>query len=546
MRREGAHIDTPQQRAIARLCATHHIECVVDPTALVRCSRDQSIFSRMPTAIVRITNADQLQPIISYARDARIPITPRGGGSGTGGAGITEGIVIDLSAMNSIADPRPISQCIPDRAAPPPATATHCVAVGAGATVSRIARHLRRHGLWLPIDMTSAPIAHIGGAIATNAGAPQSMRFGALQAWVAALNATDGTGARARYADRLFTDSPAHTDETSAGARADQPAGSHTGNRTDYPVDHLAGDRVDNSIDDRIAELRAIQRTIARMPRVRAQCHRSAQYKQLPGYNIAALIQSKANNATIYSRLLCGSMGTFACIDAAILYCRPLPATHSALYVELTSLHALLHTYMNIHAYCVAHPPIIAVELLPISDPRANAALHIDIIDDPGNTCLHALHARIARVARRSLSSIAAITNHRTRSRYWRIRSQALARARIGDTSHPIINDITIPIAALRRTLPLLIAHLNRASMPYIVYGHIADGNLHFRPHIPDRLRTNPTALGALIDAFYAIVHRARRICRRRAWHWITTQPISPRNMGRRCLRCHAAHPPPV
>jgi FAD/FMN-containing dehydrogenase len=82
-----------------------------DPETLERYARDLSLVQpRRPSYVTRPASTEQVQQIVKYANDNRIPVTPRSSGIGYYGAGIPNqgGIIIDLSRMDKIReiDPR--------------------------------------------------------------------------------------------------------------------------------------------------------------------------------------------------------------------------------------------------------------------------------------------------------------------------------------------------------------------------------------------------------------------------------------------------------
>jgi len=67
---------------------------------------DNSIYQRLPQAAVFPLDAQDVQILATLAADSdhrAVVLTPRGGGTGTNGQSLTDGIVVDLSRhMNSI------------------------------------------------------------------------------------------------------------------------------------------------------------------------------------------------------------------------------------------------------------------------------------------------------------------------------------------------------------------------------------------------------------------------------------------------------------
>ena len=70
---------------------------------------DASVHHAMPTVVVRPKNTEEIQKIMRYANKEKIPVIPRGAGSGTSGhtVPIDGGIILDMKRMNRILDIRP-------------------------------------------------------------------------------------------------------------------------------------------------------------------------------------------------------------------------------------------------------------------------------------------------------------------------------------------------------------------------------------------------------------------------------------------------------
>ena len=96
-----------------------------------------------------------MSKLVKLAAREKIPITPRGAGTGfVGGAvALKGGIMIDLTAMNKIVN-------IDDR--------NYHVTAGAGTNILAIEEELNKRGLTLGFDPGSGPVVSIGGSISTD------------------------------------------------------------------------------------------------------------------------------------------------------------------------------------------------------------------------------------------------------------------------------------------------------------------------------------------------------------------------------------------
>ncbi len=134
-----------------------------------------------PIAVVRATDAAQVQATVRWAAEHRVPIVPRGAGSGLSGgsSAVDGGIVLSLERMKSIE----IDQ------------ATRVAVVEPGAFNADVKAAAAEHGLWYPPDPSSYEICSIGGNIATNAGGLCCVKYGVTTDYVLGLDVVlaDGT-----------------------------------------------------------------------------------------------------------------------------------------------------------------------------------------------------------------------------------------------------------------------------------------------------------------------------------------------------------------
>jgi glycolate oxidase len=142
-------------------------------------SRDPA--AGVPIAVVRPRNASQVGAAIRWAAEHRVPVVPRGAGSGlSGGASaVSGGIVLSLERMRSI------DIDVPARVA----------VVEAGAFNAEVKAAAAQYGLWYPPDPSSYEICSIGGNIATNAGGLCCVKYGVTTDYVLGLDVVlaDGT-----------------------------------------------------------------------------------------------------------------------------------------------------------------------------------------------------------------------------------------------------------------------------------------------------------------------------------------------------------------
>jgi glycolate oxidase len=137
-----------------------------------------------PLAVARPRDTEQVQAVMRWASRHRIPVVPRGAGSGLSGgsSAVTGGIVLSLDRMRAISiDP-----------------ASRVAVVEPGALNAEVKAAAREHGLWYPPDPSSFEICSIGGNIATNAGGLCCVKYGVTTDYVLGLDLVlaDGTALR--------------------------------------------------------------------------------------------------------------------------------------------------------------------------------------------------------------------------------------------------------------------------------------------------------------------------------------------------------------
>jgi glycolate oxidase len=152
----------------------------------VSCEKYRFDWSRDPTAgvpiaVVRPCDASQVATAVQWAAEHRVPVVPRGAGSGlSGGASaVSGGIVLSLERMNSIEID----------------VASRVAVVEAGAFNAEVKAAAAEQGLWYPPDPSSYEICSIGGNIATNAGGLCCVKYGVTTDYVLGLDVVlaDGT-----------------------------------------------------------------------------------------------------------------------------------------------------------------------------------------------------------------------------------------------------------------------------------------------------------------------------------------------------------------
>ena len=162
-------------------------EVLFDRFSRGRYATDASFYQIMPAGVVVPRTMDEALRALAVARDAGRIVTPRGGGTSQCGQTVNDGIVIDLSKyLNRI-----VSLDVENRT---------CV-VEPGIVLDDLNRQLKKHGLWFPVDVSTASRATIGGMAGNNSCGGRSLRYGTMRDNTIALHAALADGTRMHFGE---------------------------------------------------------------------------------------------------------------------------------------------------------------------------------------------------------------------------------------------------------------------------------------------------------------------------------------------------------
>jgi anaerobic glycerol-3-phosphate dehydrogenase C subunit len=136
-------------------------------------SSGASLYRIKPQAIVQPKSTDDLVKTIKFAREHKIPITPRGGGTSRTGNELGKGILIDFSKyLNRILEFNPEEKW---------------VRIQPGIVQADLNRQLKSHNLYFPIDPSTKASATLGGMISNNSSGPHAVKYGTTRAHIHSL-----------------------------------------------------------------------------------------------------------------------------------------------------------------------------------------------------------------------------------------------------------------------------------------------------------------------------------------------------------------------
>lgn len=155
-----------------------------DPDLLQNYAHDEVAgpeYARMPEAVVKPASASEISEIMKLANRQRVPVTPRGGGTGLscGAVPLYGGIVLALERMNRILEI--------DRE-------NMVAVVEPGVVTSEISKAVQAFGLFYAGYPMSFESCFIGGNLAENAGGGRAIKYGVTGHHVLGLEVVLPTG----------------------------------------------------------------------------------------------------------------------------------------------------------------------------------------------------------------------------------------------------------------------------------------------------------------------------------------------------------------
>ena len=247
-----------------------------------RYSTDASIYQMMPHGVLIPKTKSDIVETINFAREAKIPLLARGGGTSQCGQTVNQAIVIDNSKfLNKILHfDKEKMICI----------------VEPGIVLDELNRFLKPYKLWFPVDVSTSSRATIGGMAGNNSCGGRSIRYGMMRDNVIGIEAI-----------------------------------LHDGSTYNFENLELKNLKLNDGIASKIISnllklaLKNKQEILAKFPKV---------LRRVGGYNIDALLpdamasrpNGKVGDGINLSHLLVGSEGTLAYSTSVTLKLSPLPA----------------------------------------------------------------------------------------------------------------------------------------------------------------------------------------------------------------------------
>jgi glycolate oxidase len=169
-----------QLDAFRAIAGSQHV--FVDNEVLQQYSHDETEdLHYLPDVVIKPRTAEEISAILKICNQHKIPVTPRGAGTGLSGGALPHlgGVLLSVERMNTILniDERNLQ-----------------VITEPGVITEVLQNELKEKGLFYPPDPSSRGSCMIGGNIAENSGGPKAVKYGVVKDYVLNLEVVLPTG----------------------------------------------------------------------------------------------------------------------------------------------------------------------------------------------------------------------------------------------------------------------------------------------------------------------------------------------------------------
>lgn len=177
---EMKHIYNVHYKAFQDIVGVNFIFFDEETLAVFAKDETENLFF-LPHIVIKPRTAEEISGIMKICNAHKIPVTPRGAGTGLSGGALPHlgGVVISFERMNSILE-------IDER--------NLQVTTEPGVITEVLQNAVKEKGLFYPPDPSSRGSCFIGGNIAENSGGPKAVKYGVVKDYVLNLQVVLPTG----------------------------------------------------------------------------------------------------------------------------------------------------------------------------------------------------------------------------------------------------------------------------------------------------------------------------------------------------------------
>ncbi|MBM7045590.1 FAD-binding and (Fe-S)-binding domain-containing protein [Rhizobium lusitanum] len=452
-----------------------------DRSAQVVFATDNSIYEIVPQAVLFPRSLDDVSialRILSRPAFRTVTLAARGGGTGTNGQSLSNGVVLDLSRyLNSILE----------------INADHgWVRVQAGVVKDQLNAALQPFGMFFAPELSTSNRATIGGMINTDASGQGSCLYGKTRDHVLELTSvfSDGT---------IWTSRPIEDLQLEQAKRTPGTVGNV----------HRSTDRIQRD------NASAIETQFPKLNRC------------LTGYDLAHIRDGEGRFNL--NSVLCGSEGTLAVIAEAKLRILPIPRHSVLVNIRYENFDACLRDARSLLSFGAASIETVDSKVLDLAqndivwdgvqdffpsvgeEPTRGVNLvefvgaAEDEVEQPLTRLVSVLEAE-GRVAGRLGFTIA--RGEAAVQRVWQMRKRAVGLlGNMQGDKRPIafVEDTAVPPEHLADYIEEFRAVLDERGLDYGMFGHVDAGVLHVRPAIDMKAPEQEKLIREITDAVAAL-----------------------------------------
>jgi FAD/FMN-containing dehydrogenase/Fe-S oxidoreductase len=453
-------------------------EVAFDRFSRGRYATDASHYQMMPQGVVVPSNMDEALRALAIARDEAVPVTARGAGTSQSGQAINEGLVIDGS--------KHLTQLLSLDVA-----ARRCT-VEPGIVLDELNRRLKPHGLWFPVDVSTASRATIGGMAGNNSCGGRSLRYGTMRDNVVSIDAVLPDGERRHFGPVAAGSTRGRAESGDGGL-----------------VEKLL------AIGEREAD-----EVAARFPKVQ---------RRVGGYNLDALLPNAVSNNLAH--ILVGSEGTLAYSTAIELKLWPVLGKRALGVCHFGSFHEAMDAAQHlvqlrpiavelVDATMIALAGSIAMfkptlEAFVRGEPEALLVVEFAESEAENLRRLKELHGLMGELGfgfdreRRKWGGVVDVLDPALQAAIADLRTSGLnIMMSMKSEGKPVsfVEDCAVPLPKLAEYTQKLTEIFAKHGTRGTWYAHASEGCLHVRPILNLKLDKDVKAMRAIAEEAFALV----------------------------------------
>jgi FAD/FMN-containing dehydrogenase/Fe-S oxidoreductase len=452
-------------------------EVMTDMASRGRYATDASIYQAMPVAVLVPKTAEDIATAIQIASELNVPVLPRGGGTSQCGQTTGTALVIDNTKYF-----RKLLHADPENAT---------AIVEPGMVLDHLNSALKPHGLWYPVDVSTAAQATIGGMAGNNSCGSRSIAYGNMVHNVLGIDAWLANGQVANFGNYA---------QSSGAAKQ-------------------LGDFVKNLANTLQPEIEA------NFPKV---------LRRVAGYNLDVFHPQSERPYTTdgsvnLAHLLVGSEGTLAYFKSLELKLAPLPkhkvlgvvnfasffkAMDSAQHIVKlgpTAVELVDRTMIDLARHNPSFKKTIETALIDASAPTPEAILLVEFSGEAHAPLLEKLTSLQSLMGDLGLpGSVVPMPDASLQKNLWEVRKAGLnIMMSLKGDGKPVsfIEDCAVPLESLAEYTQALTDVFSKYGSRGTWYAHASVGTLHVRP-ILDMRRDGAQKMRAVAEEASALVRK--------------------------------------